>query len=100
MVAYFFFGPATLDNLEPMLLATALVPLGDATVPRDGWAPEREGGLSSALAVAAFFAFFFAITAILKNNVFQNIWLFPVVISGARAAAADCIWCLRALRSQ
>ena len=38
-------------------------------------------------------------TAIFKNNVFQNIWPFPVVISGARAAA-DCIWCLRALRSQ
>ena len=38
-------------------------------------------------------------TAIFKNNVFQNIWPFPVVISGARAAA-DCIWCLRALRTQ
>ena len=59
MVAYFFFGPATLDNLEPRLLATALVPVGEATVPRDGWAPEREGGLNSALAVAAVFAFFF-----------------------------------------
>ena len=33
MVAYFFFGPATLYNLEPRLLATALVPLGEATVP-------------------------------------------------------------------
>ena len=39
-------------------------------------------------------------TAIFKKNVFENIWPFPVVISGARAAAADCIWCLRALRSQ
>ena len=59
MVAYFFFGAATLDILEPRFLATALVPLGEATVPRDGWAPEREGGLNSALAVAAVFAFFF-----------------------------------------
>ena len=38
-------------------------------------------------------------TAIFENSVFENIWPFPVVISGARAAAADCIWCLRALRS-
>ena len=38
--------------------------------------------------------------AIFKKSVFENIWPFPVVISGARAAAADCIWCLRALRSQ
>ena len=59
MVTYFFFGPATLANLEPRFLATALVPLGEATVPRDGWAPEREGGLNSALALAAVFAFFF-----------------------------------------
>ena len=59
MVTYFFFGPATLANLEPRLLATALVPLGEATEPRDGWAPEHEGGLNSALAVAAVFAFFF-----------------------------------------
>ena len=59
MVAYFFFGPATLDNLEPRHLATTLVPLGEATVPRDGWAPECEGGLNSAVAVAAVFAFFF-----------------------------------------
>ena len=59
MVAYFFFGAATLDILEPRFLATALVPLGEATVPRDGWAPEREGGLNSALAVAAVFAFFY-----------------------------------------
>ena len=58
MVAYFFFGPATLDNLERRLLVTALVPLGEATVPRDSWAPERKGGLNSALAVAAVFAFF------------------------------------------
>ena len=60
MVTYFFFGPATLANLELRLLATALVPLGEATVPRDGWTPEREGGLNSALAVAAVFAFFFS----------------------------------------
>ena len=33
MVTYFFFGPAALANLEPRLLATALVPLGEATVP-------------------------------------------------------------------
>ena len=59
MVAYFFFGAATLDILEPRFLATALVPLGEATVPRNGWAPEREGGLNSALAVAAVFAFFY-----------------------------------------
>ena len=59
MVAYFFFGVATLDILEPRFLATALVPLGEATVPRGGWAPEREGGVNSALAVAAVFAFFF-----------------------------------------
>ena len=39
-------------------------------------------------------------TAIFKKSVFENIWSFPVVISGARAAAAICIWCLRALRSQ
>ena len=39
-------------------------------------------------------------TAIFKKSVSENIWPFPVVISGARAAAADCIWCLRALRSQ
>ena len=39
-------------------------------------------------------------TAIFKKSVFENIWPFPVVISGARAAAADCIWCLCALRSQ
>ena len=60
MVTYFFFGPETLANLEPRLLATALVPLGEATVPPDGWASERVGGLNSALAVAAVFAFFFA----------------------------------------
>ena len=59
MVTYSYFGPATLANLEPRLPATALVPLGEATVPLDGWAPEREGGLNSALAVAAVFAFFF-----------------------------------------
>ena len=59
MVAYFCFDPATLDNLEPRLLATTLVPLGEATVPRDGWAPESEGGLNSALVVAAVFAFYF-----------------------------------------
>ena len=40
------------------------------------------------------------LTAILKKSVFENIWAFPVLISGAGAAAADCIWCLRALRSQ
>ena len=39
-------------------------------------------------------------TAIFKKRVFENIWPFPVVISGARAAAADSIWCLHALRSQ
>ena len=39
-------------------------------------------------------------TAIFKKGVFENIWPLPVVISGARAAAANCIWCLRALRSQ
>ena len=39
-------------------------------------------------------------TAIFKKSVFENIWPFPFVICGARAAAADCIWCLRALRSQ
>ena len=60
MVAYFFFGPATLDNLEPRLLATALVPLGEVTVPQDGWAPERGGGLNSALVPAAVFVFFFS----------------------------------------
>ena len=59
MVTYFFFGPATLDNLEPKFLATALVPLGEATVPRDGWAPEREGGLNSALPLTAVSAYFF-----------------------------------------
>ena len=59
MVIYFFFGPATVDNVEPRFLATVLVPVGEATVPRDGWAPEREGGLNCALAVAAVFAFFF-----------------------------------------
>ena len=59
IVTYFFLGPATLANLEFRFLATALVPLGEATVPRDGWAPEREGGLNSALALAAVFAFFF-----------------------------------------
>ena len=59
MVTYFFFGPATLANLEPRFLATALVPLWEATVPRDGWAPEREGGLNYALTLAAVFAFFF-----------------------------------------
>ena len=59
MVTYFFFGPATLANLEPRFLATTLVRLGEATVTRDGWAPEREGGLNSALALAAVFAFFF-----------------------------------------
>ena len=51
MVTYFFFGPATLANLEPRLLATALVPLGEATVPRDGWAPEREGGTNTGSSV-------------------------------------------------
>ena len=59
METYFFFGPATLANLEPRILATVLVPLGEATVPRAGWAPEREGGLNSALALSAVFAFFF-----------------------------------------
>ena len=59
MVTYFFFGPATLANLESRFLATALVLLGEATVPRDGCEPEREGGLNSALALAAVFAFFF-----------------------------------------
>ena len=59
MVTYFFFGPATLDNLEPRFLGRALVPLGEATVPRDGWAPECEGRLNSALALAAVFAVFF-----------------------------------------
>ena len=59
MVTSFFFGPATLDNLEPRFLASVLVPLGEAMVPRDGWAPESEGGLNSALALAAVFAFFF-----------------------------------------
>ena len=39
-------------------------------------------------------------TATFKKNVFENIWPFPVVISGARAVAANWIWCLRALRSQ
>ena len=39
-------------------------------------------------------------TAVFKKSVFENIWPFPVVISGARAAAANRIWCLRALRSQ
>ena len=39
-------------------------------------------------------------TAIFKKSVFENMWPFPVIISGARAAAANCIWCLRALRSQ
>ena len=29
-------------------------------------------------------------TAIFKKSVFENIWPFPVVISGARAAAANC----------
>ena len=58
MVTYFFFGPATLANLEPRLLAVVLVPLGEATVPRDGRVPEREGGLNSAVALAAVFAFF------------------------------------------
>ena len=59
METYFFFGPSTLANLEPRFLATVLVPLGEATVPRDGWAPECEGGWNSALALAAVFAFFF-----------------------------------------
>ena len=59
MVAYFFFGHATLDNLEPRFLATVLVPLGEATVRRDSRAPEGEGGLNSALAVAAVCGFFF-----------------------------------------
>ena len=59
MVTYFFFGRATLANLEPRFFSTALVPVGEAMVPRDGWAPEREGGLNSALALAAVFAFFF-----------------------------------------
>ena len=36
VVTYFFFGPATLANLEFRLLATELPPLGEATVPRDG----------------------------------------------------------------
>ena len=58
MVTFFFFGPASLANLDPRLLATALVPLGEATVPRDGWAPEREGSLNSALALAAVFVYF------------------------------------------
>ena len=39
-------------------------------------------------------------TAIFKKSEFENVWPFPIVISGARAAAADCIWCLRALRSK
>ena len=60
MVAYFLFGPATLANLEPRILATALVLLGEAAEPRDGWAAEREGSLNSASAVAAVFAFFFS----------------------------------------
>ena len=30
-LTYFFFGPATLAHLEPRLLATVLVPLGEAT---------------------------------------------------------------------
>ena len=59
MVTYFFFGPATLANLESRFLAAAIVPLGEATVPRDGCAPERGGGLISALALAAVFTFFF-----------------------------------------
>ena len=59
MVTYFFFGPATLANLEPRFLPITLVPLGEATVPRDGWAPEHEGSLNSALALAAVFAFLF-----------------------------------------
>ena len=36
IVTYFFFGPATLANLENRLLATVPPPLGEATVPRDG----------------------------------------------------------------
>ena len=59
MVTYFFFGPATLANLQPRFLATKLVQFREATVPKDGWAPKREGGLNSALALAAVFAFFF-----------------------------------------
>ena len=47
MEIYFFFGPPTLANLEPSFSATVHVPLGEATVPRDGWAPERGGGLNS-----------------------------------------------------
>ena len=39
-------------------------------------------------------------TAIFNKSVFENIWPFLVVICGAPAAAANCIWCLRALRSQ
>ena len=39
-------------------------------------------------------------TAIFRKSVFENIWPFPVVISGARAAAEICTLCLRALRSQ
>ena len=58
MVTYFVFGPATLANLEPRFLATTRVPVGEAMVPRDGWAPERDGGLNSALALAAVFVFF------------------------------------------
>ena len=38
-------------------------------------------------------------TAIFKKIVFENIWPLPVVISGARAAAANCNWCLRAICS-
>ena len=59
IMTFFFLGPAILGNLEFRFLATALVPLGEAMVPRDSWAPEREGGLNSALALAAVFAFFF-----------------------------------------
>ena len=36
IVTYFFFGPATLANLEFRLLATEFPPLWEGTVPRNG----------------------------------------------------------------
>ena len=58
ILTYFFFGAPNLADLKPRFLATVLVPLGEATVPRDGCAPEREGGLNAALALAAVFPYF------------------------------------------